>query len=145
MLKSQLQLCSTGWCHTPPFHEGSKEKPVQKGQEELRSSLALPSIGSDTGMQQEPDCKNTGQVSLAVTEPVSSSVKTGIMVPMGCPELQRIKCWDVAEYPDQIIKGKACSLLPGKMTPQIVSPRNLPTWLTGQAWSQLVSNYRQGI
>lgn len=63
------------------------EKPVQKGQEELRSSLALPSIGSDSGMQQEPGCKNTGQVSLAVTEPVSSSGKIGI--PMGRPELQR--------------------------------------------------------
>lgn len=89
MLKSQLQLYSTGWCHAPTFHEGSKEKPVQKGQEELRSSLALPPIGSDSGMQQEPDCKNTGQVSLAVTEPVSSSVKIGIMVPMGYPELHR--------------------------------------------------------
>lgn len=88
MLKYQLQLCSTGWCHASPFHEGSNEKPVQKGQEELRSSLALPSIGSDSGIQQEPDCKNTGQVSLVVTEPISS-VKIGIMVPTGCSDLHR--------------------------------------------------------
>lgn len=34
MLKSQLQLCSSGWHHSPMFHEGGKEKPAQKGQEE---------------------------------------------------------------------------------------------------------------
>lgn len=45
-LKSQLQLCSSGWYHSPVFHEESEGKLMQKGQEELRPSLALPSIGS---------------------------------------------------------------------------------------------------